>query len=207
MSASPIDTEVPVPAAEALRRLKEGNARFVAGKADVARHVLESAVELFGAQRPFAALLGCSDSRVPPELIFDASFGDLFVMRVAGNVVSSGVAGSMQYAGAHLGVRLLVVLGHEGCGAVKAALETRHEGVLQRSRIQHLVDLILPALETSDPTLPPAAQVSQAVESNVRWTVRAVAESPEGRAKLVDGRMTIVGAIYEMETGRARFLD
>src|SRR4051812_32609272 len=115
-----LDPAHSVSAAEALQRLKDGNTRFRAGNAQFPRHLLESAVELAHGQSPFAALLGCSDSRVPPELIFDAGFGDLFVIRVAGNVVSPGVAGSIQYAAAQ-GVMLLVVLGHDGCGAIKAA--------------------------------------------------------------------------------------
>jgi carbonic anhydrase len=97
-------------------------------------------------QRPFATILGCSDSRVPPELIFDAGMGERFVIRVAGNVVSPEIAGTLQYAGSHLGTQLFVVLGHEGCGAVSAALKTRDDGELHRSRIQLLVERILPGL-------------------------------------------------------------
>jgi carbonic anhydrase len=162
--------------------------------------------QLAAGQHPFATILGCSDSRVPPEWIFDAGLGQLFVVRVAGNVLSAEVAGSLQYAGAHLQTPLLVVLGHEGCGAVEAALETKYEAVQQRSRIQLLVDAILPALATLDPQLPARARLAKAVEANVRWTVRMILESPEGQARLREGRMKIVGAIYEIQTGRVRFL-
>ena len=117
---------------------------------------------------------------MPPELVFDAGLGDLFVVRVAGNVISSEVAGSLQYAGAHLRTPLFVVLGHDGCGAVAAALHTRRSGAPQLSRIQILVDSILPGLDGIDPDLPPAEQLSLAVERNVRWTLRQIAESPEG---------------------------
>jgi carbonic anhydrase len=102
---------------------------------------------------------------------------------------------------------LTVVLGHEGCGAIQAALETKYKGVQQRSRIQLLVDSILPALAGLEPQLPAAAQLAQAVESNVRWTVRTILESPEGQARLAEGRVKIAGAIYEIETGRVRFLE
>src|SRR6185503_14836836 len=102
-------------------------------------------------QQPYAMILGCSDSRVPPELIFGAGLGDLFVVRVAGNLISPEVAGSLQYAGIHLRTPLLVVMGHEGCGAISAALETKFHGSRQHSRIQILVDALLPALSRVDP--------------------------------------------------------
>jgi carbonic anhydrase len=100
-----------------------------------------------------------------------------------------------------------MVLGHEGCGAIQAALATMHKGVRQHSRIQLLVDSILPALTGLDPDLPPSVQYAQAVEKNVRWTLRAIIESPEGRARLAEGRVKLVGAIYEIQTGRVRFLE
>ena len=98
-------------------------------------------------------------------------------------------------------------MGHEGCGAMEAALKTKHLGVRQRSRIQLLVDGILPALDGIDPAQPPERQLAEAVERNVRRTVRSILETPEGRARLAEGRMKCVGAIYELETGRVRFLD
>ena len=191
---------------EALRRLVAGNERFVRGDIDARRLRPETPADLARSQHPYATILGCSDSRVPPELIFDAGLGELFVIRVAGNVFSPEVAGSLQYAGAHLQTPLFVVLGHEGCGAVIAALKARDQGERQRSRIQILVDDILPALPAFDPQLSANARLAQAVESNVRWTVRQILESPEGQARLAEGRMKIVGAIYEIESGRVRFL-
>jgi carbonic anhydrase len=192
---------------EAMQRLIDGNNRFLQGKARLPGLTRETLAELVLGQHPFATILGCSDSRVPPELIFDAGLGELFIVRVAGNVLSPEVAGSLQYAGAHLETPLLVVLGHEGCGAIHAAIETMHKGVQQRSRIQLLVDSILPALNGLDPHLPPSAQYAQAAEMNVRWTVRAIIDSPEGRARAAEGRIKCVGAIYEIETGRVRFLN
>src|SRR5512137_2913394 len=195
-----------ISAEEALQRLKDGNERFLRGEARLSGMTRGTLAELARGQHPFATILGCADSRVPPEWIFDAGLGELFVVRVAGNVLSPEVAGSLQYAGEHLQTPLMVVLGHEGCGAIQAALETRDKGVQQHSRIQLLVDGILPALAGVDPELEPAARMARAVESNVRWTVRAILESPEGRARVAEGRVKCVGAIYEIETGRVRFL-
>jgi carbonic anhydrase len=151
-------------------------------------------------------ILGCADSRVPPELIFGAGLGDLFVVRVAGNVLSPEVAGSLQYAAVHLHTPLLVILGHEGCGAVKAALKTKWQGPSERSRIQMLVNGLLPALSGIDPELDPEAQMTQAVEANVRCTLRQILESPEGKIRQEEGRMKISGAVYELETGLVRWL-
>ena len=118
-------------AAEALARLVAGNERFLRGEARTSAFCREKLANLAKGQLPYATILGCSDSRVPPELVFDAGLGELFVVRVAGNVMSSEVAGSLQYAGSHLRTPLFVVLGHDGCGAVAAALETRRSGALQ----------------------------------------------------------------------------
>jgi carbonic anhydrase len=190
----------------AIARLISGNERFLRGETRIGGVPRETLADLAKGQQPFATILGCSDSRVPPEWVFDAGLGELFVVRVAGNVLSPEIAGSLQYAGSHLHTPLFVVLGHEGCGAVKAALETKYEGAQHRSRIQMLVESILPALPEFDPQLPPQVRLALAVESNVRWTVRQIVSTPEGRARLAEGRMKIVGAIYEIESGRVRFL-
>jgi len=196
-----------IPADEALRRLIAGNERFVSGEMSFAGLEKESLREMAVGQRPFATILGCSDSRVPPELIFDAGLGNLFVIRVAGNVFSPEIAGSLQYAGAHLNTLLFVVLGHEGCGAVSAALKTRDDGELQLSRIQLLVEKILPALPRVDRSLSRATRLTEAVESNVRWTVKQISETPEGQRRRAEGRVKIVGAIYEIESGRVKFIS
>jgi carbonic anhydrase len=195
-----------ISADEALRRLIDGNQRFLSGKVRAPGPLREELAQLARGQRPFATILGCSDSRVPPESIFDAGLGELFVIRVAGNVFSPEVGGSIQYAASHLQTPLFIVLGHEGCGAVQAALAAKFEGARQRSRIQLLVDSILPALGDVDPALPPEQRLAQAVEANVRWTVRTIVETPEGRVRRAEGRMKCVGAVYELETGRVRFL-
>ena len=191
---------------EALQRLIAGNQRFLAGQAHFPTVCKETLADLARGQRPYATILGCSDSRVPPELIFDANFGELFIVRVAGNVVSPEVMGSLQYAGAHLHTPLFLVLGHEGCGAVKAALESKLYDVQHRSRIQLLVDNILPGLPDLSDTAS-EEQLAGAVEANVRWSMRQLAESPEGSRAMEEGRAKMVGAVYEIASGRVRFLD
>ena len=193
---------------EVLERLKAGNERFVSGQARFPTVQKEVLAELARGQQPYATVLGCSDSRVPPELIFDAGFGELFIVRVAGNVLSQEIAGSLQYAGSYLDTRLFLVLGHEGCGAVDAALASKFHGAEQKSRIEVLLDNILPALEGVDPAQPHEALLHAAVEANVRWTLQQLRETPEVKAAVAGGtRMKLVGAIYELETGRVRFLE
>ena len=202
--ALPESTELS--ADEALQRLIEGNRRFVRFEDRHSAFRRETLRDLAKSQRPYATILGCSDSRVPPEWVFDTGLGELFVIRVAGNVLSPEIAGTLQYAGSYLETPLFVVLGHEGCGAVTAALATKHEGEQYRSRLQLLLESIIPGLPDFDPALSYEAQQSLAVESNVRWTVRQILDSPEGQARMLEGRIKIVGAIYEIETGDVRFL-
>lgn len=192
---------------EALQRLKDGNERFLSGMSRFTGVETATLDALAGGQQPFATLLGCADSRVPPELIFDAVLGELFVVRVAGNVLSPEVAGSLQYAGAHLRTPVFVVLGHDGCGAVSAALQSHRKGVQHLSRIQLLVDSILPAIEDVSDRLPPQEQLAAAVEANVRRQVAAIRDSPEGRERHASGGILLVGAIYDLATGRVRWLE
>ena len=192
---------------QALKRLKAGNARFLAGRSHfptIPKAVLK---ELAKGQQPYATILCCSDSRVPPELVFDAGFGELFIVRVAGNVLGPSILGTLQYAGSHLHTPLFVVLGHEGCGAVKAALATKFAGAAQKSRIAVLLENILPALKNLDPSKTPGALLRSAVEANVKHTVRELRRTPEARARLRNRRFKLVGAIYDLETGRVRFLE
>jgi carbonic anhydrase len=191
---------------EALARLQAGNLRFINGQARFPTVQKEVLAELAKAQQPYATILGCSDSRVPPELVFDAGFGELFVIRVAGNVLDPSILGTLQYAGLHLHTPLFVVMGHEGCGAVKAAIATRMDGYQQASRIETLLEQIIPALDGFDPKAPPAELLSAAVEANVRRTVRALLETPEAKTRLDEGVMRLVGAVYDLDTGRVRFL-
>jgi carbonic anhydrase len=192
---------------QALARLKRGNARFVRGKARFPTVQKDVLADLARGQHPYATILGCSDSRVPPELVFDAGFGELFIVRVAGNVLGPSIAGTLQYAGRHLHTPLFVVLGHEGCGAVQAALAAKFAGARHGSRIELLLENILPALEGLDRSLAPDDLLEAAVEANVRWTMQGILESPEGRARTREGVLKLVGAVYELRTGRVRFLE
>jgi carbonic anhydrase len=196
----------PRTAQEALARLVAGNKRFVLGKARFPTVQKEVLAELAKGQQPYATVLGCSDSRVPPELVFDAGFGELFIVRVAGNVISPEIMGSLQYAGVHLHTPLFVVLGHEGCGAVQAALAAKLHGKRDRARIELLMRNILPGLKDIGPEMAPQDQLDAAVEANVRWSMHQLLETPEGKARIEEGIMKLVGAVYELKTGRVRFL-
>ncbi len=191
-------------AQRALEMLIEGNARFVRGEARFPTVCKETRANLAKAQHPFATILGCSDSRVPPELIFDANFGELFIIRVAGNVVSPEVKGSLQYAAADLHTPLFMVLGHERCGAVQAALRFRHEAT-KHVHIQVLIDNINAGLEL-DNTLTDEQQVSHAIEANVRWSMKQIEQTPEW-SKAVKVGAKLVGAVFSIMTGHVRFLD
>ena len=190
---------------EALARLIAGNDRFVRGEARFPTVQKEMLAALAKRQRPYATILGCSDSRVPPELVFDAGFGELFIIRVAGNVISPEVLGTLQYAGLHLRTPLFVVLGHEGCGAVHAALAAR-DGAREPARIALLLDNILPGLRDLRAPLAEDAKMDAAVEANVRWSMHQLLETPEAKARQEEGVMRLVGGVYELESGRVRFL-
>jgi len=192
---------------EALERLKAGNARFVSGHARFPTVQKEVLAELAKGQQPYATILGCSDSRVPPELVFDAGFGEVFVIRVAGNVLGSAILGTLQYAGTHLHTPLFVVLGHEECGAVRAAIEWKFRNATQKSRIEVLLERILPALDDLDGAQSAEALLHSAVEANVRNTVREFVTTPEAQARVAIGEMKLVGAVYDLESGAVDFLE
>jgi carbonic anhydrase len=191
---------------EALERLKAGNARFLAGDTHTPTlegHLLDAQSK---GQQPYVTILGCSDSRVPPELIFDAWLGELFVIRVAGNVIGPTILGTLQYATRHLHTPLFVVMGHEGCGAVDAAISYKFEGKKQAQRIETLLENILPSLDELDPSMEKQTLLQSGVEANVRHTVKLLAESPEGRDQIAQG-VVLIGAVYDIHTGKVRFLE
>ena len=200
------ESELSLAAEAAYQKLIEGNQRFLRGQARFPTVCKETLADLARGQRPFATILGCSDSRVPPELIFDANFGELFIVRVAGNVISPEVMGSLQYAGVHLRTPLFVVLGHEGCGAVNAALQHKLQGTVERSRIQILVDNIVPGLPEIVQGNSEQEKLANAVEANVRWSIHQVLETPEGQNASRQGSR-IVGAVFEIASGCVRFLS
>jgi len=192
---------------EALARLQQGNERFVAGNP---RHDHETDArrkELVAGQHPFATILSCSDSRVPSELVFDQGLGDLFVVRVAGNVAAPGGIGSIEYAVVHVHTPLVLVLGHESCGAITAALLPEAERKKEPKGIQDLLDMIVPSLKDIDPKLSPPEQVSKGVEANVRATMLRLQNMPELKGEIDAGRLKIVGGVYELGTGKVRLLN
>jgi carbonic anhydrase len=200
------DTAQSPTAAQVLSRLQAGNERFIRGEARFPTVQKDILAELAKGQQPHATIIGCSDSRVPPELVFDAGFGELFVIRVAGNVISPEVMGTMQYAAVHLKTPLFLVLGHEGCGAVQAALASKFQGARERLRIEHLLENITPGLDEVSADASPEEQMRAGVEANVRWSIRQIMETPEARVRAAEGVLQLVGAIYELTTGRVRFL-
>ena len=207
LAAGPLTESFPKDAAEAISRLKGGNERFAGGKT---RHAHESAdwrKHLVHDQKPFATILGCSDSRVPIELVFDQGLGDLFVVRVAGNVIAPDIVGSLAYAVAHLATPLIVVLGHQGCGAVTAAVQAIGGSTKERPGIKVLVDLIKPGLPTILPGDSSEQRINAAVEANVRWSIKQLAQLPEAKQALESQLVTLAGAVYELETGQVRFLS
>jgi carbonic anhydrase len=203
-----------VSAREALARLREGNRRFVACEASGNSSIADSRrrEELAKGQEPFAIVLGCSDSRVPAEIVFDQGLGDLFVIRVAGNVVAPSQVGSVEFAAARFGTRLVVVLGHSQCGAVLATLEQLEQPSASRSRnLRSIVDRILPAVE---PVLAAHSGhdshrlLERAVRANVRASVDQLRHGSEILEALVrDDGLLIVGAEYSLETGVVTFFD
>ena len=202
-----------VPAAEALARLRDGNRRFVANQstaASLSDHVRRAA--LVAGQEPFAIVLGCSDSRVPAELVFDQGFGDLFVIRVAGNVVAPSQVGSVEFAASRFGTRLVVVMGHSQCGAVVATLEELSGRATTASRnLRAIVDRVRPSVETAlagRASADPESLMRDAVRANVRASVDHLRHGSELLEELIrkDG-LLVVGAEYALETGVVTFFD
>jgi carbonic anhydrase len=197
--------------AVALARLREGNRRFAAGRSrPLAGRALRP--DLVAGQAPFAIVLGCSDSRVPAELVFDQGFGDLFVIRVAGNIVAPSQVGSVEFAASRFGTRLAVVLGHSRCGAVLATLEELAGGPAGGSpNLRAIVDRVRPGVEpvlASRPGGPAEAVLDLAVRANVRAAVEQLRHGSALLERLgAEGGLAVVGALYALETGIVEFLD
>ena len=200
-------------AIEALERLRAGNQRFVHNQA-AGRHLTISGPggDLTEGQEPFAIVLGCSDSRVPPEFIFDQEFGDLFVIRVAGNIVAPSQVGSVEFAAEKFGTRLVVVLGHSRCGAIMAALdELQGRGTSESRNLRSIVDRVRPSVETvlsSRGQLDTAGLVKEAVRANVRASADHLRHGSALLENLIrsDG-LLVVGAKYSLQTGIVDFFD
>jgi carbonic anhydrase len=225
-AADPTHPDDPiVPPTEAISRLKEGNGRFTSGNL---QHPHESSEEraymaansyenlgmtaaqaakrraaLANNQHPFATIVSCSDSRVPPEIVFDQGLGDLFIVRVAGNVINDEGLGSVEYSVDHLGTRLILVLGHQNCGAVKAARETIAAKGKAPGHIESLVTAIKPAVETTAKD-----DLDATIKANVKHVVETLRSStPILKAKVDSGEIQVIGGYYSLDTGAVSFLD
>jgi carbonic anhydrase len=200
-------------ALHALERLREGNRRFVAGVRSLDTLTSQTRrSEFVLGQNPFAVILGCSDSRVPVELVFDQGLGDLFVIRVAGNIVAASQIGSVEFAAAQFGTPLVVVLGHTRCGAVQATLEELQRPSENQSRnLRSIVDRIRPAVEgllETDLSRDAEALARQAVRANVRVSANFLRHgSPILEELIQNGKLLVVGAEYALETGQVEFFD
>jgi len=202
-----------IAALEALARLREGNRRFALGVRSLDSFVSQARrSELIARQEPFAIILGCSDSRVPVEIVFDQGLGDLFVIRVAGNVVAASQVGSVEFAAERFGARLVVVLGHTRCGAVQATLEELQRPSETRSRnLRSIVDRIRPSLEgllATDLRHDPEVLVQHAVRANVRVSANHLRHGSGVLEHLIQKEgLLVVGAEYSLETGGVDFFD
>lgn len=201
-----------ISAAQALERLREGNRRFASNTESASRRIPNRPADVADGQEPFAIILGCSDSRVPAEMIFDQGLGDLFVIRVAGNIVEPSQIGSVEFAATKFGTRLVVVLGHSQCGAIQETMKQLAAPSEERSRnLRSIVDFVRPSVEAllaqglgDDP--------EELIEQAVRANVRASAEHMRHGSQIVedlernDG-LLIVGAEYSLTTGLVDFFD
>lgn len=191
-----------VTAEQAVQRLHDGNARFAAGRSTPEHEGAERREAVAQGQSPLAIVLGCSDSRVGPEVVFDQGLGDVFVIRTAGHVVDDVALGSIEYAAEHLGTPLLMVLGHERCGAVSAAVA----GGEVHGHLAAVLKAIEPAVHEARNI--PGDTVDNAVRANVRLVTRQLETSAPILASLVKaGRLKVVGARYDLDTGKVELLD
>ena len=201
-----------IDALEALIRLREGNRRFASDDRTGRAHRDTRPADLVGGQEPFAIILGCSDSRVPAEIVFDQGLGDLFVIRVAGNVVAPSQIGSVEFAATKFGTRLVVVMGHSDCGAIHATVEELRAPTELRSRnLRSIVDFVRPSVQALiDEGL--GSNLETLVAEAVRTNVRASAEHLRHGSDILEGLIAregllVVGAEYSLETGVVEFFD
>ena len=195
---APASDDDPASPTDALAALRDGNARFAGGQLLQPRRELDRLKQLGEGQKPWAAIFGCADSRVPVELVFDEGFGDLFVVRVAGNVATAVEIASLEYAVAVLGVQAILVLGHANCGAVKAALA----GSAVPGQISTLYQHIVPGIDRA------ADDVPAAITANVRFQARKLRDgSPVIGTALKDGKLALAGGVFDLGSGRVTAVE
>ena len=193
---------------EALQALQTGNARFYSSVPQCTSLSINERRAQIIAQTPFAVVLGCADSRVPVEIIFDQGPGDIFSIRVVGNVVEASTLGSIEYAIRHLKVYLVVILGHEGCGAVAAAMNNDN-GQLAREpeHVRYLIERVLPSVQNMPDIQDAKARMREALVNNVRHQMRALLENEVVQQAIAKGQIKVKGAIYEIGSGAVDFLE
>lgn len=192
-----------VPADSAVRRLVEGNNRYVLDKPEKPNQTSKRRADVAESQHPFAIVVTCSDSRVPPEILFDQGIGDIFVIRTAGNVLDDAAIGSIEYAAEHLGVRLIVVLGHERCGAVAAAVK----GGEAPGHLKSLVGYIQPAVKKAK-DIKGGDLLNDSIRGNVFNTVEKLSECEPILKELCEsGKLKVVGAFYDLDSGTVQFYE
>jgi len=194
-------------AEEAILALKIGNARFFgAQRLPSEFSAIDRRAQIL-TQTPFAVVLGCSDSRVPTEIIYDQQAGDLFVIRIAGNVVEAGTLGSIEYAINHLKTRVVVVMGHEGCGAVQAAMQDEAERSFESQYIQFLIDRIVPSVSKLPRIRDSKARMREAVIANVRMQVHQLKQNQVVLEAMQKKEIAVIGAYYEISSGAVDFFE
>lgn len=201
-----------ISASNALERLREGNHRFATGARNADNLTSQDRRNLVTGQEPFAIILGCSDSRVPAEIVFDQGLGDLFVIRVAGNIVAPSQVGSVEFAAERFHTRLVVVLGHSLCGAIQATLEELGRPTQDQSRnLRSIVERIQPAVEPlleTELARKPEALLRQAIRANIRASVNQLRHGSDVLEQLIQtAGLVIVGAEYSLETGIVEFFE
>ena len=185
----------------ALNLLMEGNKRFVSGKIRRTNQTLANLRAVSKSQKPFAAILSCADSRVPSEILFDRGFGDLFICRVAGNVVTAEETGRLEFGTLVLGAKVLLVMGHKKCGAVDATIK----GAQVPGQIASLLDAIKPGIAKLDPKK--ADQLEAGVKANVVYQVQKIQESPVISKLVADGQLKVVGGYFDFDSGKISLLS
>ena len=192
---------------EAIRLLKTGNSRFFGGTARRPEMSANERRAQILQQTPFAVVLGCSDSRVPIELVYDQGLGDIFSVRVAGQIIEPGTSGSIEYAVLHLKTKLLVIMGHEGCGAVKAALLPESDRNAEPEHVRFLLDAIAPSVKGLPKIRDQKAKMREAVIANVRQQVALAKQNPVVKAAVAKNTLAVIGAFYEISSGQVDFLE
>lgn len=192
---------------EALEALKVGNARFFSHEAVRPEYGANARRAQIMTQTPFAVVLGCSDSRVPIEIVYDQGLGDIFSIRVAGNISDRATLGSIEYAVDHLQTKIVVVMGHEGCGAIAAAMLPAEQQKKEAENVQYLLSQVRPSLQGMPPIRDRKARMREAVIANIRWQVAELKKNPTISAAIERKQIILVGAFYEISSGAVDFLE